>query len=244
MKTIFITGASSGIGEHLAYYYAKQNITLGLAARRIDELNRIKKKCEELGAKVFIYQLDVTNRTDVKNAIEKFASQNETLDCVIANAGIGTKENVHFGDSENINKVIETNFLGVTNTLLPAMPIMLKQNFGKIVAISSVAAFIPTPNNSGYSASKSGVKILMDGFRLKFFKSNIKCITICPGFIDTPIVNKSHPTPMIMDIEAGVKKIARAIERNKKIYIFPWQFKIILPLLKIIPDWLIVKFLK
>lgn len=244
MKSIFITGASSGIGEHLSYKYSQKGITLGLSARRIDELNRVKAKCEELGATVFIYQLDVNDNVATKNAIEDFSSKNKSLDCVIANAGIGKTENIMSGDSSFINGIIQTNFLGVTNTLIPAIPIMVKQKFGKLVAISSVASYIPTPNNSGYSASKAGVRMLMDGFRFKLTPHNIKCITICPGFVDTPIVSKTRSTPMMLRVESGAKKIANAIERNKKTFIFPWQYKIILPLLKIIPDWLILKYLK
>ena len=207
----------------------------------MSELNRVAKKCEDLGAKVFIYPLDVKNRIDLKNAIEDFASKNETLDCVIANAGIGENENILSGDASKINNVIETNLLGVTNTLLPAIPYMKKQKFGKLVAISSVASYIPTPNNSGYSSSKSGVRMLMDGFRLKLTRFGISCITICPGFIDTPIVSKTHATPMILEVEVGVKKIANAIGKNKKNFIFPWQYKFILPILRFIPDWILIK---
>ena len=244
INSVFITGASSGIGEHLAYFYALKKLTLGLSARRIEELNRVAKKCESLGAKVFIYQLDVKNSDDVKNAIQNFTSKVEILDCVIANAGIGKDEKILIGNAEIINNVIETNILGVTNTLLPTIPIMVKQKFGKLVAISSVASFIPTPNNSGYSASKAAVKMLMDGFRLKLSQFNIECITICPGFVDTPIVTKNKPIPMMLDVERAVKKIANAIERNKKKFIFPWQYKIILPILKFIPDWIKLKLTK
>ncbi|MDA0987043.1 MAG: SDR family NAD(P)-dependent oxidoreductase [Bacteroidetes bacterium] len=241
MNSVFITGASSGIGEHLAYFYAQKKITLGLSARRREELTRVAKKCESLGAKVFFYQLDVKNSDDVKNAIQNFTTKIVTLDCVIANAGIGKDEKILIGNPEIINSVLETNILGVTNTLLPAIPIMKNQNFGKLVAISSVASFIPTPNNSGYSASKAAVKMLMDGFRLKLSQYDIECITICPGFIDTPIVTKNKPTPMMLDVESAVKKIARAINQNRKTFIFPWQYKIILPILKLIPDWVIKK---
>ncbi len=239
-KKVFITGASSGIGEYVAYEYAKQGATIGLAARRKDLLENVATKCKELGGKPMIYSVDVSDQASTKSAIDKFIADAKGLDIVIANAGISGKVDLESGDSTEINRMLSTNILGVTNTVLPALPTMKKQKSGRIVVVSSIAGFRGLPGRSSYSASKVAVRFMANSWRSAFTKDGISITTICPGFIDTNMTS-SHKfkMPFLMNVDVFAKKMVMAIEKKKKTYIAPWQWRFIIPLIKSVPEWLL-----
>ena len=188
MNKVFIKGASSGIGKSLAMAYAKRKCTLGLSARRIEMLNEVSNACKELGATPFVYQLDVQDRNKCEMIAKQFIEDADGIDCVIANAGIGGNDNIYSGSSKDINNVLKTNILGVTNTLMPFIPYMKEQKSGSLVCISSVASYVPLPFHGGYTGSKIAIRMIFDSWRPTLQRQNIKTISICPGFVDTPIV--------------------------------------------------------
>lgn len=237
---IFITGASSGIGEYVAYEYAKQGATIGLAARRKDLLQTVAKKCKELGGIPIIYELNVIDQKAVKKTIDDFIAQTRGIDIVIATAGISGKVELENGNSDEINRMLSTNILGVTNTVLPAIPTMIKQKSGKVVVVSSIAGFRGLPGRSGYSASKAAVRFMANSWRSSFAKNGISFTTICPGFIDTNMTSShKYRMPFLMDVNVFAKKMVNAIEKKKKTYIVPWQWRFAIPLIKAVPEWLL-----
>lgn len=239
-KIVFITGASSGIGEYVAYEYAKQGATIGLAARRKELLEKVSAKCEELGGKTIICETDVTNQSATKMVIDDFISKSGGIDIVIANAGISGKIELDNGNSAEINRMLSTNILGVTNTVIPVLPTMLKQQSGRVVVVSSIAGFRGLPGRSGYSASKAAVRFMANSWRSSFAKDGISFTTICPGFINTDMTNKhKYHMPFLMDVDVFAKKMVNAIEKKKKTYIVPWQWRFVVPLIKAVPEWLL-----
>lgn len=239
-KIVFITGASSRIGEYVAYEYAKQGATIGLAARRKELLEKVSAKCEELGGKTIICETDVTNQSATKMVIDDFISKSGGIDIVIANAGISGKIELDHGDSSEINRMLSTNILGVTNTVIPVLPTMIKQQSGSVVIVSSIAGFRGLPGRSGYSASKAAVRFMANSWRSSFVRDSISFTTICPGFINTDMTNKhKFKMPFLMNVDVFVKKMVNAIEKKKKTYIVPWQWRFVIPLIKIVPEWLL-----
>lgn len=239
-KIVFITGASSGIGEYVAYEYAKQGATIGLAARRKELLEKVSAKCEELGGKTIICETDVTNQSATKMVIDDFISKSGGINIVIANAGISGKIDLDNGDSTEINRMLSTNILGVTNTVIPTLPTMIKQQSGSVVIVSSIAGFRGLPGRSGYSASKAAVRFMANSWRSSFAKNGISFTTICPGFIDTNMTNKhKYHMPFLMNVDIFAKKMVNAIEKKKKTYIVPWQWRFVVPLIKAVPEWLL-----
>ena len=99
MKSVFITGASSGIGESLAYYYAKEGATVGIAARRGDRLKAVEEKVKEYGGSPVTFQLDVSNQEACKQAADQFIQQTGVIDILIANAGVGGTDKLSSGDA-------------------------------------------------------------------------------------------------------------------------------------------------
>jgi short-subunit dehydrogenase len=239
-KNIFITGASSGIGKYVAYEYAKQGATIGLAARRKKALEKVSAKCRELGGKPIIYEVDVNNQLTTKNAIDDFITKSGGIDIVIANAGISGKVDLDTGNSDELNRMLSTNILGVTNTVIPTLPTMIKQNSGRVVVISSIAGFRGLPGRSGYSASKAAVRFMANSWRSSFAKDGISFTTICPGFIDTDMTNShKYHMPFLMNVDIFAQKMVNAIEKKKKTYIVPWQWRFAIPLIKAVPEWLL-----
>ncbi len=239
-KKVFITGASSGIGEFVAYEYAKQGAIIGLASRRKELLVNVAKKCKSLGGKPFIYSVDVGDQKSTKNAIDDFIIKSTGIDIVIANAGSSGKVELEKGNSDEINRMLTTNILGVTNTVLPAIPAMLNQKSGTVVIVSSITGYRGLPGRSGYSASKVAIRYMANSWRSSFIKKGISFTTICPGFIDTDMTNKhKFSLPFLMNVDIFAKKMIMAIEKKKKTYIAPWQWRLVIPFIKIVPDWLV-----
>jgi hypothetical protein len=239
-KKVFITGASSGIGEYVAYAFAKRKATLGLVARRADLLNKVAEKCKNLGGTATVYVLDVSNADKCKKAAQEFLEECGGIDIVFANAGISGIDGLGTGESATINRILITNILGVTNTTIPFLPTMRVQGSGHVVIVSSVAGYRGFVGRGGYSGSKAAIRTMANGWRYSLERAGINITTICPGFVNTPLVKRNaFPMLFIIDPEAAAEKILYAIRRKVKTYIFPWPYKLFIPLLKIIPSWLI-----
>ena len=242
-ERIFITGASSGIGEALAIEYAKRGAILGLSARRTEKLNNVAKNCEDLGAKkVLVYTLDVTDEKESTNILNQFLKDAQGIDIVIANAGVAYSDKISSGDPTQINKVILTNVIGVTNSIIPFIPKMKEEQSGKIVIISSIASFRPIAFHAGYSASKAAVRMIADSWRMALKNYNIQLTSICPGFIVSEMtdVNK-FPMPFLLQTDDAARKMVKAIDKGKKTYVLPWQMRMIIYLTRWLPTPLYYK---
>ena len=227
---IFITGGTSGIGLELAKYYLNQGNIVGVCGR--DE-----KKFEALKSfdKAHFYGADVVDRDQIKQAIENF-SNTHGLDLVVASAGLGFAKKTRIPDFERSRQILDINLYGVLNTFEPAIQYMLKNGGGHLVAIASVAGFCGFPGVSAYSAAKSGVMKLCEGYALDLKPHNIMVSSIAPGFVATPLTqNNHHPMPFIISAEKAATLIANAIEKKKYFYSFPWFFSSMLKVLGMIP---------
>lgn len=239
MKT-FITGASSGIGEALARHYATAGATLGLLARREALLEALAAELRQRGAQVFVYAADVTDPGAMRRAIDDFVERAGGVDCVIANAGIGIRDSLREGDSEAVARLMSVNVAGVTNTIVPFVPIMLRQNSGTLVAVSSMAGHRGLPGRAAYSASKAAVITFMDALRMQLADTGVHAMTLCPGFVQTPLTaSLQHDLPFVLDVDAAVRLMTKAIERRKKTYTLPWQMNLLRHVMVNAPEWLL-----
>jgi len=244
-KKVFITGATSGIGESLAYVYAKKRATVGIAGRRIENLERVNQKCKELGGNPISFVLDVKNQNKCKKSAEDFIEIAGGIDTVIANAGVGGSDELFSGNADAINHILETNILGVTNSVLPFLPTMKNQQSGQIGIISSVASTRGFVGHGGYAASKSAVRFLADAWGYQLERNNISISTIFPGWIATEMTEEiKYKMWFLMDSDLASEKIINAIQNKKRRYVLPWQWKLIIPIMKTAPRWMIKKFSK
>ncbi len=227
-KIVWITGASSGVGEALAYEFAKKEAILVLSARRVDELLRVKQNCSNPNERILILPLDITNFNELaekaKIVVEKF----QTIDILINNAGVSSRGSVNNTLLSSYQNVFNINFFGALMLTKAVLPYMLKEKAGHIVFVSSVMGYIGTMNRSAYSASKHALNALAESLRNEIWRDNIRVCLISPGYMKTNIslnsitedgspLNKMDEHQLKgLDPQIFAKKCLRAIEKNKR----------------------------
>jgi len=239
-KTVFLTGASSGIGEALAVALAKKGAILGLLARREELLNDLAAKCVAVGGKARVFSCDVVDPETVNSAAEKFRSEFGRIDIMIANAGIGGNDTATRAyDPASVKKLIDINLLGAVNAIHAVLPQMVERGSGHLVAISSLAGFRGLPKSAAYSASKAGMTTFFESVRLDHAKNNIAVTIIQPGFIETPLTSgRSNKMPFLMKLDDAIPHFISAIEKKKRFAAFPWQLALVVRAGKFMPSWL------
>ena len=184
-QTVIITGASSGIGEALAYRAAELKLNICLAARNFEKLNQVKSNCERLGAQVIVVQADVQIESDCQRIIDETVSAFSGIDILINNAGI-TRDNIlGLMTNEELDNVLATNVVGVFNVLRPVIPYMVSQRRGRIINISSVAGEKGGRGQTNYAASKGAINALTKALAVELAPKNILVNCVAPGMIET-----------------------------------------------------------
>ncbi|MBI3992776.1 MAG: SDR family NAD(P)-dependent oxidoreductase [Candidatus Lambdaproteobacteria bacterium] len=237
---VLITGASAGLGRALTLALAAPGVDLGLVARRAEPLAEVGAAAQALGARVWSYPADVGDAAAMRQAAGDFVAQAGGVTHAFANAGISEPDRVLQGDPTVLGELMRINVIGVINTLLPLVPSMVRQGRGHLVAISSVASFRALPGKGGYCASKGAVNMLMDGFRPRLRPHGIRVSTICPGFIATALTARNaYPMPFMLSAERAAELTLRAVARGRRQAVFPWQMRLIAPLLRRMPDFML-----
>jgi len=239
-KVVFLTGASSGIGEALAHAMARRGAVVGLLARREDLLKELAAKCEQSGGQARVLAADVTDADAVAQAAKALRDEFGAIDILIANAGIGGNN----AETRNLNpaavaKVININLLGAVNAVAAVLPEMLEKKSGQLVAISSLAGFRGLPKSAAYSASKAGMTAFFESVRLDVQAKGVSVTIIQPGFIKTPLTSgRANKMPFLMELEDSIPYFLRAVEQRQKFAAFPWQLATFVRLARIFPAWL------
>jgi short-subunit dehydrogenase len=242
---VFITGASSGIGEALATEYAKRhknkNIILGLVARRSEHLQNLKNALENTyNIKCAIYPLDVRDSKALATAADEFIQQFGTPDIVIACAGVsrGTLTE-HQEDITAFQAVMDINVMGLVHTFQPFIAAMRAIGHGQLVGIASVAGVRGLPGAGAYSASKAAAISYLESLRVEMAASNITVTTIAPGYIRTPMTDvNTYKMPFLMDADVAAVKFVRAIEHKRRFVVIPWQMGWVAKFMRFIPPFL------
>jgi len=189
-KVVVITGASSGIGEELAIQFAKLGSKLVLAARRIENLESLVSKCKKLGTDAIAVRTDVSKESDCKELVDATIKKYGTLDVLVLNAGVGCIMKLSEAeDMKAFRDTMEINFWGYVYPTYHALS-SLRKSKGTIIAISSLAAILPTPRRNVYGASKAAVITFLNCLRQE--ESAIQITIVCPGFVKTEIHDHAH----------------------------------------------------
>jgi NAD(P)-dependent dehydrogenase (short-subunit alcohol dehydrogenase family) len=243
-KTVFITGASSGIGRALARELAARGYDLFITARSADALEEVRADiaAADPARRVEVRTLDVTDDGDVAAAIQEAAEKLGRLDIVVANAGIGNSGRVGEGNVEHGRAIVETNLIGAMATIDAAVALFRRQGgAGQVVGMGSVAGVRGLPGSGSYSASKAGLAVYLEAARAETYREPITVTTLAPGYIDTPINQDMKSRPFLVDVERGARTMADLIERGvaySTVPRLPWT--LIAPLLRVLPTgWLV-----
>ena len=234
---VFLTGASSGIGEALARHYAASGATLGLVARRADLLAKL---AGALGTPCETYPCDVRDPRAINAAAAHFMSRHGPPDIVIGNAGISIGNlTEHPEDLESMREVLEVNVMGLVTTFQPFVAPMRTRGSGTLVGIASVAGFRGLPGATAYSSSKAAAISYLEGLRVELRGTGIQVTTICPGYIATEMTRRNpYPMPFIIGADDAARRFARVIEQRKSYAVIPWQMAIVGRILRVLPNWL------
>ncbi|MDP2880019.1 MAG: SDR family oxidoreductase [Azonexus sp.] len=235
---VFITGASSGIGEALAVYYAAQGATLGLAARRSEFLAALNRR---LGGQHACYALDVSDAPALHEAATDFIARFGAPDIIIANAGVSAGTLTEFEeDLAAFRRIMDINVFGMAATFAPFIPAM-KAATGerRLVGIASVAGIRGLPGAEAYSASKAAAIVYLESLRLEMRPYGIKVVTIAPGYIETPMTEiNPYKMPFLLPVDQAASRFAAVIVRGTSYAVIPWPMGVVAKILRSLPNWL------
>lgn len=222
LRSILITGASSGLGEALAVAYAATGRMLALTGRNARRLDDVARHCQHLGAEVEAVTLDVSNRAAMTEWIGE-VDRRWHIDLAIANAGVsGGPGPTEQEDPQQARRIFDINLMGTLNTVEPLLAAMGARGRGQIALMSSLAAYRGMPGAPAYSASKAAVKHYGEALRPQMAKLGVKVNVICPGFVRTAMTDRNpFPMPMLMEPDAAARRIVEALAANRPRIAFP-----------------------
>ena len=232
---VFLTGASSGLGEALARHYAARGATLGLVARRAPELQALAASLR--GAEVATYRGDVREPADLAAAAADFIARFGVPDVVIANAGISRGVLTEAPEDLAVFKTIfETNVLGIVHTFAPFVVPMREARKGVLAGVASVAGFRGLPGSGAYCGSKSAAITYLESLRVELRATGVSVVTLCPGFVVTPLTERNpYRMPFLITADKAATLMANAIEDKRRFYVLPWQMAMLGKLLRCVP---------
>ena len=232
-KIIWITGASSGIGEATAKKFAKEGWKVIVSARRVELLEKLSSD-----ENIFSYPLDVTDQIQTKQVFEKIINDHKQIDLCIFSSGTYERKSEKELDVQNIRDVIEVNFLGVINCVSAVEKYYKDKNNGHIAVVSSPVGYRGLPKSSGYTPSKAALNNFTQGIYFDFKKFNVRVSLITPGFIKTALTDKNDfKMPFLKNTSYAANEIYNGlINKNNFEIIFPLPIKIIYKLIQILPN--------
>ncbi|MDO8903109.1 SDR family oxidoreductase [Hydrogenophaga sp.] len=235
---VFITGASSGIGQALAARFAQAGYRLALVARGTGNM-QAWADAQGLGVdRCRIYGADVSDTDNLVAAAQTCLGVQGVPDVVIANAGISI--GMDTAEREDINvmaRTFATNNTGLAATFHPFVDAMRERGSGRLVGIASVAAIRGLPGHGAYCASKAAVVAYCESLRGELRGSGVSVVTLLPGYIDTPLTRQNrYGMPFLMSAEAFAERAFHSIEGGVSYRVIPWQMGVVAKLLRLLPN--------
>ena len=241
-KTIWITGASSGIGKALAIKFSKEGWNVAISARRENLLEEIAKSNNN----IYPFPLDVTNSEKCKSIFESVIKKTGEINISVFCTGIHDPKSEKKLNIKKIREIMEVNFFGTVNSINAVYDYYKEKKSGQISIVSSVAGYRGLPAAGAYCASKSALSSFAESLYFDLKRFNVRVSLVNPGFIKTPMTDKNKfPMPMIKSAEFAAEKMFIGLTKKNAFEIhFPIAFTMMMKLLKIMPNWLYLLLLK
>jgi len=235
---VFITGASSGIGQALAQRYAQAGYRLALVARRGAELQAWVDAQGYGPERCRVYPADVADTASIVAAGQACIAAQGLPDVVIANAGISVgMDTAEREDIEVMARTLATNNTGLAATFHPFVAGMRERGSGALVGVASVAAIRGLPGHGAYCASKAAVVAYCESLRGELRGSGVQVVTLLPGYVDTPLTRQNrYPMPFLLSAEAFADRAFDAIRAGDTYRVIPWQMGLVAKLLRLLPN--------
>ena len=233
-KTIWITGASSGIGKALAIKFAKNGWNVAISARRENLLNEISQNHKNIKS----FPLDVTDKNKCKEVFKEITNNFESVDICFFSTGTWNPKKEKNIDVEQIENVFRVNFFGTLNCIKSVEEYFKSKKKGIITIVSSIAGYKGLPNSTGYGPSKSALNNLVESLYFDFKRDNVRVCLVSPGFIKTPMTDKNDfKMPFLKTTEYAAEKIYDGLIYKDSFEIhFPKQLTLILKILSFLPN--------
>lgn len=230
-KVIWITGGGSGLGRAMAETFAREGGRVAVSGRRVDRLEEVAAALRAAGAEAIAVPCDVTVPEQVEAAVAAVLEQWGRLDVAVANAGFGVSGAFESISAADWQRQMMVNVVGLTTTVRCALP-ALRETQGRIALIGSVAAYLPLPKSSPYSASKAAVRSIGGSLSLELAGSGVTCTTIHPGFVESEIAqvdnqgrhnpDRKDPRPqqLMWPADRAAAAMLRAIHARRREFVF------------------------
>ena len=236
-KRVWITGASSGIGEAVALEMAKLGAKVAISARNEAALNKVAARIGKHNA--LVIPIDVTDKTQNQQAVKRIEQQWGGLDIALFNAGTAEYIDIKNFDSAIFERTITTNFLSMVYGIEAVLPSLRNSTTAQLGGMSSTVSFAGVPRAEAYGASKAAIRNMLQALRIHLVQENIDVFTVCPGFVRTPLTDKNDfPMPMRVEVDDAAKIIVNGIAKKKAEIHFPKVFSWTYKLLSYLPSGL------
>ena len=245
VKSVLITGASSGIGRALALAYAQPGIFLSLTGRDRERLAGTASVARAQGAVVAAKPLDVRDQRAMAQWITD-EDERHPIDLVIANAGIttGLRSGQIAEDPAAVRAILAINLIGVLNTVEPLIAPMCARGRGKIAFIGSIAGIRGLPYAPAYCATKAAVHAYSESLRGRLAASGVEVSLVIPGFVTTPLNDSiAAIKPLEISDAKAAAIIRRGLDKGKSVVAFPKPLYLFAALARVLPDWVVDKVL-
>ena len=221
-KTLLVTGASSGIGRALVLEFARRGAHVMASARREAELASLCAEVAASGGKSSFTVCDVSDPEAAAEVVRKTERDLGSLDMVISNAGLGGGAHASRLDVASVSRMIDVNVRGAIVPLIAAIPIMLGQQRGQLVGVSSLAGRRALPTAAVYNATKAALSVFLEGLRMDLGPAGILVTDVQPGFVATDMTAKNtFKMPFLWSPDKAARHIADRLERGPRIIAFP-----------------------
>ncbi len=233
-----VTGASSGIGRHIALALARQGCRVALLARSEEPLETLAKEIRDQGGDALVLPTDVLVEEQVEQSISRAVEAFGGLRVVVANAGLGRYHEVLHQPAEHVETTVSVNYVGLTRTIRHALPHLLEQESGHIVGLTSSAGLIPHRLASAYCASKAASNMYLATLRLEVLSQGVGVSWVCPGIVETPFIEKAELNPQEdlprlarllvrhLKPEEVAHAVVKAIQGNKREVVMPFMMRL------------------
>ena len=236
---VFITGASSGIGQALALRFYQAGYRLALVARRTQAVHDWARQNGIQPQRYAVYEADVRHAEPIIAAAQACLREQGLPDTVIANAGISHGvDTAEHSDLDVLADIYATNCIGLVATFHPFITPMRARRSGQLVGIASVAGIRGLPGHGAYCSSKAAVISYCESLRGELRDDNVHVVTLLPGYVDTPMTaHDTHTRHFLLTPEDFAEQAYRAIAANASYRVIPWQMRIVVHLLRLLPNW-------
>lgn len=237
---VFVTGASSGLGQALAWRYYEAGYDLALAARKTEAIESWAQLNKLEAARYQVYQLDVTRPSDLFDAAQTCIANQGLPDIVLACAGMSVGVDTADGaDLAVINQTFLTNNVGTAATFSPFLAAMRARGSGTLVGLGSVNGIRGFAGHGANCPSKAAMISYLECLRLECRGTGVQVVTICPGYVATPLTaNNSVSMPFLLQPHEFAQRAFKAIQAGASYRVIPWQMGVVAKALRLMPNWL------